>query len=102
MATMKRRVIYVSDEEWTVWVREAATTEQRRTVSDFIRSHLLGYVRAARDHAPVVLVDSPVIDGKATLPDGREVESTASVVRMPILSERYDQRPIGPVPKRGK
>ena len=72
MATMKRRVIYVSDEEWSVWVREARSTEPRRSVSEFIRSHLQGYVRAARDDTPVALVDIPVVDGLAVLPDGRE------------------------------
>ncbi len=99
---MKRRVIYVSEEEWSVWMREAATTEPRCTVSEFIRSHLMGYVRAARDGDPVVLVDVPVVHGAATLPDGRTVESSAQVVRVPILSERYDVRPIRPVPKNRK
>ena len=77
-----------------------ATMKPRRSVSDFIRSHLIGYVRAARDGADVVFVDSPVVDGVAVLPDGREVRSESQVVRAPILSDRYDQRPIRPVPKR--
>jgi len=35
-------------------------------------------------------VDAPVIDGTATLPDGRTTTSTADVVRVPIL----DQIPV--------
>lgn len=33
------------------------------------------------------IVDIPVVNGIATLPDGRTVRSTANVVRVPVLDE---------------
>lgn len=46
------------------------------------------------DDDPIVYhtVDVPVVDGFATLPDGRVVASTASVVRVPFLTPEDRQR----------
>ena len=37
--------------------------------------------------ATYAMIDVPVIDGVATLPDGRTVTSTAQIVRVPVLVE---------------
>lgn len=46
------------------------------------------------DEAFVELVDVPVVDGVATLPDGGTVTSTADVVRVPILRGKLRLPPV--------
>lgn len=57
---------------------------------DELEGTLLGLERASMDLAPPTtyhFVDVPVIDGTATLPDGRTVRSDSQVVRVPIFDE---------------
>jgi hypothetical protein len=88
MATMKRRVIYTSDEEWEAYRTEAHATS--RTVSDFIRSHLAGYVRTTDPRAVTK-------NGEPQPTAVRIGDRVAFVGPAPVA--RYDVRPIRPVPK---
>ena len=78
MATMKRRVIYVSDDEWANWQREAAAEE--RTISDWVRFHV---------------VDKVVIHDVARI-NGVVVGETRNVINP---ADRFNTRPFTPVPK---
>ena len=51
----------------------------------FLR-HIRIVNRVERPAPTWTYVDVPVIDGTTTLPDGRQMYSTAQVVRVPVLS----------------
>jgi len=79
MSTQKRRIIYVSDEEWATWRSQAA--EEGRTVSDWVRFHVVDRI---------VLHD--VFNTKGVV----VAENTTTV----NPADRFNTRPFTPVPKK--
>lgn len=93
MATMKRRVIYLSDEQWEYLKIEAAA--EGKTVSAMLRKGVtLVHPRAdelavTRDGVPESTIDS----ARRTHTGHRDGNPGAA-------SDRFNSRPFRPVPKR--
>lgn len=103
MATMKRRVIYLADEDWERLKTRAA--ELGMTISAYLRTT----ARIANTESgvsyevrPRLVADEDVIDHELGTTDQQSEATSRLAQGKPgtTLVERYDLRPIRPVPKR--
>lgn len=96
MTTMKRRVIYTSDEEWADYTQSAAL--QGRTISGYIRMQMREPLRITLDDRGTIEIDPPQVIG-------REISIDYRVEPPPLEIEgvgTFNSRPFTPVPKKGK
>jgi hypothetical protein len=95
MTTMKRRVIYMSDTEWSA-LREVAGKHDQ-TVSSLIRERVGLLPRDGWDETPIE---------KATRDFGEiaaETENSMIDLAHAVRGDRFNSQPFtGPIPKKGK
>jgi hypothetical protein len=90
MPTQKRRVIYLTDEQWADL--QAQARGERTTISNLIR-HGMALIPKT-DHA-----DESPVEFHAPKPIGRVTSITEDASGLRIEAERFNRRPFTPVPK---